>query len=254
MSSTGNTRVGADLDADPDQGTAVYLLDAQEEFEAADLLEVATLRYGWYEDSYGEDHCQAVLEVDVRLLPHYTDAVLEAVGSALRKVHAAGSIWISDVVAEPRRVTGDWRELRRQERLTGINNQATRMPLPQGHPKKYGLNFRDPSEVRVFEAFERAQRRLAEEATLLIAPNAVVFVAGKTREVDLLVTYRGRAGVVEVDGDAHRRGNRYAADQSRDGFLRDAGVLLVERVAAEDTEDPAGIDRFVQRFLDRLVR
>jgi very-short-patch-repair endonuclease len=75
--------------------------------------------------------------------------------------------------------------------------------------------------------------------------------AGKNREVDFLVTYRGRAGVVEVDGDTHR--NRYAADQSRDRFLRDAGINVVERIVAEDSNDPAALDLFVKRFLNRLI-
>jgi very-short-patch-repair endonuclease len=57
-----------------------------------------------------------------------------------------------------------------------------------------------------------------------------------TREVDFLVTYRSRVGVVEVDGDTHR--NRYAADQSRDRFLRDAGINLVERIVADTPTIP----------------
>lgn len=78
-----------------------------------------------------------------------------------------------------------------------------------------------------------------------------MFVAGKTRELDFLVTYRGRAGAIEVDGDTHR--NRYAADQSRDAMVRDSGVSMVDRIVAEDTNDPNEVERFVRRFLSRLV-
>jgi very-short-patch-repair endonuclease len=67
------------------------------------------------------------------------------------------------------------------------------------------------------------------------------------------VTDKGRAGVMEVDGDAHRKGNRYQADQSRDRLLVDAGFALVERIPAEDTNGRAELDLFVRRLLGRLV-
>lgn len=46
-------------------------------------------------------------------------------------------------------------------------------PLPASNPRKYGLNFRDGAQVRVFEALEREQQRLPSEDTLLIGANAV---------------------------------------------------------------------------------
>jgi hypothetical protein len=247
----------ADIDFDPgidayaDLGTAVFLLDACGDHETADLLEIASLTYDLWNGNFGQRQYQAKLAVEIALLYLYTEDVCARIETALNDVLRASTDSVVSVIPYPKKVQGDWRALRREGRLTGITNQATLMPLKPNHPRKYGLNFRDAAEVRVFEAFERLQASLPPEDTILVAPNPVAFVAGKAREVDCLVTYRGRAGVVEVDGDTHR--NRYAADQSRDRFLRDAGINLVERIVAEDTNDPTALDLFVRRFLNRLI-
>ena len=74
--------------------------------------------------------------------------------------------------------------------------------------------------------------------TLVLGMNTrLLLVNGSVVEVDNVVVRRGRMAVVEIDGDTHRRGNRYAADHSRDQLLRDAGVHL-ERVVAEDMSKP----------------
>jgi hypothetical protein len=240
-----------ELDLDSDQGSAVFVLDGQEQFEAADLLEFATMTYrpdGWTEGTYWYN---IYLAVEPTLLARYTPEVCEAIRNAVKLIHLPDPVGFSDCIPHPKRVLGDWRELRRQGRVTGINNQANGIPLPTSHPKKYGLNFRDSSELLVFEAFERAQKRLSEATSILVAPNAGVYMAGRVREVDFLVTYRGRAGVVEVDGSTHH--NRWAADQSRDRMLQDAGISVVERIVAEDTNNPDVLDKFVQCFLDRLL-
>ena len=241
----------SELDVDSDQGNAVFLLDAQEKFEAADLLEIASVTYDWIDENWGQDRYRVHLAVEMPLLPRYTEEVCEQIVDALQVLHTPNPVSFWGSAVYPKRVEGDWRELRRQGRLTGINNQGSRVPLPESHPKRHGLSFRDHAEVLVFEAFERAQRRLPEESTILLAPNAGILVSGKPREVDLLVTYRGRVGAVEVDGSTHHK--RWAADQSRDRQFLDAGVAIVERIVAEDTADPAELDRFVQRFLDRLL-
>jgi hypothetical protein len=240
-----------DLDVDSDQGNAVFLLDAQEHFEAADLLEIASVSYDWTDENWGQAQYQVYLAVEMPLLPRYTETVRKEIVDALELIHVPDPVGFSGCVAYPKRVEGDWRELRRQGRLTGINNQGTRVPLPDSHPKRHGLAFRDHAEVLVFEAFERAQKRLPEEATILLAPNAGILIGGKPREVDLLVTYRGRVGAIEVDGSTHHK--RWAADQSRDRLLLDAGIQVVERIVAEDTSDAAALDHFVQRVLDRLM-
>ena len=68
---------------------------------------------------------------------------------------------------------------------------------------------------------------------------------------DFLITYRGKAGVIEVDGPHHH--GRAAADQSRDRQLSDAGVQWIERIVVEDTTDTKNLDAFIEQFLSRLL-
>jgi len=242
----------AGLDADAFQGTTVFLLDARGEFEAANLLEIASLGLRREENEYNrEPYLVAELAVDVALFDSYTDDLKDRVRKALNDAVGAVGEQIGWMTIYPKPITGDWREARRQGRLTGLNNQATRFALPEGHPRKHGLNFRDSAEVRVFEALERLQASLPAEDTILIAPNAGVFVAGRTFEMDFIVTYRGRVGGIEVDGSSHVR--RYAADQSRHRMLRDAGLQLIEHIVAQDTNDPAELDSFLRQFILRLT-
>ncbi len=52
--------------------------------------------------------------------------------------------------------------------------------------------------------------------TLVLGMNTrLLLVNGSVVEVDNVVVRRGRMAVVEIDGDTHRWGNRYAADHSR---------------------------------------
>lgn len=75
--------------------------------------------------------------------------------------------------------------------------------------------------------------------------------AQRTFWPDFLVTHRGRAGVIEVDGPHHH--GRAAADQSRDRQLEDAGIVLVERIVVEDVTNETGLDLSIERFLSRLL-
>lgn len=153
----------------------------------------------------------------------------------------------------PRRVPSTWREGRIQARLSdvGPNNQAAYRSLPENPPSRHGLKFFNEAEAAVYDALVRAQQRLAPEATVGILPGAGVRVPGRTFWPDIVVTYRGRAAAIEIDGPHHR--NRAAADQSRDRQLMDAGMVLVERIVVEDTADPADLDLFVERLLARLM-
>ena len=87
--------------------------------------------------------------------------------------------------------------------------------------------------------------------TLGILPGAGLRTLQHTFWPDFIVTHRGRVGAIEVDGPQHR--NRAAADQSRDRQLEDAGVTFVERLPVEDLHDPDDLDRFIERFLARLL-
>ena len=111
---------------------------------------IATLTYSetdYPESAYGD------LAVDVSLFDAYTDEVCEDIKEALNVTLRTAPEYVCQVRSYPRPVTGTARA-RRQGRLTGINNQASKVPLPAGHPRKYGLNFRDPAEINLFEGLE----------------------------------------------------------------------------------------------------
>ena len=114
------------------------------------------------------------------------------------------------------------------------------------------LLFRTPEELLVYDELCRIQRELPRHENLTIAPVQAVRVPGHTWEVDLLVMYRGRVGVIEVDGGAHH--GRWAADRTRDRLLEDAGVAYVDRIPVEEARDPAEVRAFLDRFLFRLSR
>ena len=95
--------------------------------------------------------------------------------------------------------------------------------------------------------------RLAATAPgLSWAANAYMHVHGQRRELDVLVTYRGKVFGIEVDGPHHARQGRYVADRSRDLLFEDCGLLFVRRIAVEDTNAPDGVDAFLAACLDRL--
>jgi hypothetical protein len=248
------------LDADRDQGTAVFLLESEGEGEAADLLELSDMTYGeerwgfndeegeWW--SYKSPRLAVRIEVDPQLLKDYTNAIKASIAVALDKV--AGERRLEHPLFVPRRVEENWREARRQARLTGINNQGARRPLPENHPVKDGLKFRSWEEVAVYEALLRKQASLSETDTITILPNSAARVVQRTIEPDFIVIYGGRAGGIEVDGPHHN--GRAAADHTRSNLLRDGGVRLVERIVVEDTVDRLELDCFVGKFLDRLAR
>lgn len=95
--------------------------------------------------------------------------------------------------------------------------------------------------------------RLAADAPgLSWAANAYLNVHGHRRELDVLVTYRGRVFGIEVDGHHHALPGRYVADRSRDLLFEDCGLLFVRRIAADDTNAPDRVDAFLRVCLDRL--
>jgi very-short-patch-repair endonuclease len=102
--------------------------------------------------------------------------------------------------------------------------------------------------VNVYAGLKRAW---ADPGPFSVVPNTLIALPGHTWEVDFLIGYRGRVGVIEVDGPTHRR--KWASDRSRDRLLEDAGIAYIDRIAVEDTDDEAQVDQFVGRFVRRLA-
>ncbi|MFJ4579552.1 hypothetical protein [Streptomyces echinatus] len=150
------------------------------------------------------------------------------------------------------RIGPDWRE-RLQEMLNGERptNQARRTMPEKPQRIQDSLAFTNPGEQRVYQALKHLQEKeLPGEETISIFPLPNGRVLGHTWEPDLLVTYRGRAGVLEIDGPNHRA--RRAMDTSRDHLLRDAGIAYVDRIPVEVIDNAQELLTSLKRFLRRL--
>ncbi len=66
-----------------------------------------------------------------------------------------------------------------------------------------------------------------------------------TWEPDFLVIYKGRAGIIEVDGRTHVK--KWLSDGSRDCLFEDAGVAYVDHIDAADIGGPE-VDQFLRRL------
>ncbi len=118
---------------------------------------------------------------------------------------------------------------------------STVTPLPQ------------PGESEPERAVLAALASLAERMPGLgYVPNVIFHASGHRRELDVLVTYRGRAFVVETDGPHHARAGRYVADRSKDALIENAGVLFVRRIAVEDTRNPQEVEVLLRQCITRL--
>jgi very-short-patch-repair endonuclease len=86
---------------------------------------------------------------------------------------------------------------------------------------------------------------------LSYVPNALLRVARRTRELDVLVNFRGRSCGWEIDGPHHTRPVRYAADLSRTLLMEDAGLMFVRRIVVDETNDERLMER---RLRDGVLR
>lgn len=145
-----------------------------------------------------------------------------------------------------------WREQVR-EQLTGKRptNQGRRVRTSPPRYVEDRLAFTNAGELTVYRALKQIQEKdLPREDTIGIYPLAGGRVPGHTWEPDVLVTYKGRAGVLEVDGPHHN--GRKALDNTRDHLLRDAGIAFVDRVPVEALSNPTELTAVLRRFLRRL--
>lgn len=146
----------------------------------------------------------------------------------------------------------DWRDSLRQQLSGGKRptNHARRIRSEQPRHFEDWLNFTNEGELTVYRALKGIQGSMPTDETIGIFPLAGGRLPGKTWEPDVLVTYKGRAGVLEVDGPHHN--TRRAMDISRDHMWRDAGVAFVDRIPVEALSDKTELDASLRRFLKRL--
>ncbi|MEU4673922.1 hypothetical protein AB0F91_39705 [Amycolatopsis sp. NPDC023774] len=146
-----------------------------------------------------------------------------------------------------------WRD-QLQDQLTSTRRPTNQARRARAEPPRFSqdyLAFTNQGEQTVYRALRQIQEQdLPSDETIGIYPLAGGRVPGKTWEPDFLVTYRGRAGVLEVDGPHHNA--RRALDTTREHLLRDAGIAFVDRIMAEAVENSAELNAVLRRFLRRL--
>jgi hypothetical protein len=223
------------------QETAAVLLERNFP-DAARLLRAARMEYEHYQyDNWdgGTDIYRAQLIVDARNLHDYTEDVTDQIKWAIEEVVARyARKHVPYVFAVPQM------ERRR------ISNQAVtrdRTRLLERH----GMRFRSDAEVAMFDALVEKQAQLPKADSILITPLPSVWNGRDRWEPDFLITYRGRAGIIEVDDPTHHK--RYVADKSRDQILEECGIALTRRIAIEDAVDATQRREFIDRFLERLA-
>lgn len=238
---------------DAQLGTAIKLLHRRGQHDAVSLLlQAQDIRTSDENSWIGGCSYRLYLVVDVDLFDTYeaNNAVLEAIQECFSAVVRAEDEHVTSVELLPALVKGDWRKDIEATLRGKPSNQAKLVRRPDQFPVRDSMRFRDSAEVALYEALKLKQEALPATETILIVPNASVRVVGRTWEPDFLVTYKGRTGVIEVDGGTHRK--KYADDKSRDRLLEDAGILRVERLDVEDANNPMQVRTFVDRFLGRL--
>lgn len=236
---------------------ATELLASRGDTQAASLLvDVLGVRYAYVDRAISDGNdsiviVRAALLVEPQLVDGFTTDVLERIRDALTDASWSDQTAVKAVDVVPVAAEGDWRE--RVERTLGLgpSNQAAILPPRENVPRADRLSFASHAELRVYQALRERQAGLPANETILIAPNAGVRVRGSTISPDFLVTYRGRCGVIEVDGPGHR--GKWASDRSRDQLLEDGGVAYVLRVTVEETEEPDTLRALIDRLLGRLA-
>jgi len=108
------------------------------------------------------------------------------------------------------------------------------------------LRFRSESEVKIAQALD--------QVGVLFLPNCKARLGSaerrENREADFLVCFKGRWGILEVDGEPFHPASRTVEDHERDRLFRLQGISVVEHFDASDCfNNPKAV---VQKFLKIL--
>ncbi|MEH0402882.1 hypothetical protein ACFY7V_03585 [[Kitasatospora] papulosa] len=242
-------------------GAAATLLyqqgDAEAAIAATDVLMVDLVL--WSSGDYEPDGYRAYFTVEPHLVPQFTTQVVKRIEDGMQTVvPRRSSAYIESIVVGPviPAPSADWRQQLRTANGPTPTNQARSLRLEpaEQHPIEDDLHFTNKWEQRVYRVLKTKQAALPDNQTIGIIPLAGMKLLGSTRWPDFLITYKGRAGVIEVDGPHHAGVRRASADHSRTNLLYSAGVEWVDRIDVRDVETAAEVERFIDNFLARLAR
>uniref|UniRef100_A0A8D3WMJ6 DUF559 domain-containing protein n=2 Tax=Streptomyces TaxID=1883 RepID=A0A8D3WMJ6_STRFA len=232
--------------------------DTEAAITATDVLAVDMSL--WNSDEYEPDEYRMYFTVEPQLVDQFTDQVVARIVDGIHAVMPRRgcavrieSIEVCPVVPVP---SMDWRKQLRTANGPTPTNQARKVRLEprDQHPIQDDLHFTNEWEHGLYQVLKARQATLPDNETIGIMPLGKMRLLGSTREPDFLITYKGRAGVIEVDGPHHGKPGRASSDHSRDNLMIHAGVEWVSRLDVQDVGTKAEVEKFVDNFLARLVR
>lgn len=235
-------------------GLAAHLLLQRGEDKAARLLlDVIRLEVEVVDDRWDSDRLW--LEVASEHMEAFDDPIVDKIRDACCEIDQRRNYQISFAgVREALPDVGpDWQESLRRQLIGGARptNQARRVRSEPPRFVEDGLHFTNDGELAVYKLFKKIQASMPGDETIGIFPLASGRLPGKTWEPDVLVTYKKRVGVLEIDGPQHNA--RRAMDMSRDNLWLDTGVAYVDRITVEALANPRELEAFLRKFLKRLA-
>ncbi|MFD7946493.1 hypothetical protein [Streptomyces sp. NPDC059744] len=233
--------------------SATVLYQRGHEDIAALLAQSESYALDFQEEDWGKPWYEMIVDFDHPQLERFTNETEQRVLTVMQEVCEREEFSITKVRARAiLPVVGtDWR----QQLSTGggarPSNHARKVRLGPMHPQADGLHFTNEWELRVYTVLRERQLALPDNDTLGIIPLSAMKVREHVFEPDLLVTYRGCAGVIEVDGPHHK--GRSSDDKSRERLLRHAGVKYIDRIDVRDVSTKEEAEKFVTDFLRHLA-
>lgn len=205
------------------------------------------------ESEWNSDGDNVWIEVAPEHRAQFTDEVMDKIREVCEEVSDRrhyGISWVGVREILPD-VGPQWREQIIQQ-VSGKRptNQARRVRSEPPRFVEDYLSFTNQGELTVYRALKKVQEKLPSEHTIGIYPLAGGRMPGRTWEPDILVTYKGKVGILEVDGPSHN--GRRALDLTRDHVLYDTGIAFIDRVPVEALNDPEELTAALERFVRRL--
>ncbi|MET7738896.1 hypothetical protein [Streptomyces sp. NPDC005385] len=218
------------------------------------IADVSSAEVRLWNTEYDHEGYRIVLVVEPGLYPTYDEEALESIAVVMRDVMWGSSKSVDEIVARPSipRLGPDWRRQIKTADGPKPSNQGRKVQLEPGHPVEDQLRFTNEWELDVYRVLRERQAALPDTETIGIMPLGGMRVRGWTFEPDLLITYRGYAGVIEIDGPHHK--GHAGRDHSRDRLFMNAGVRYVDRLNVEEVSSRVEVEKFVDGFLARLTR
>jgi hypothetical protein len=236
-------------------GTSGLLAHHQGDKDTAELIaEVQSLDVRLWDTEFGVEDYKIVLVVEPHLYRRYGEAELGNIADAMRAVLTSSGKGIDIIDVRPtlpRQIGADWRKQLKDDDSTRPSNHASRIKFEPRHPSEDGLHFTNEWEWRVYRVLKERQAALPDNETIGILPlPAMKVLKSVPVEPDFLITYRGRVGIIEVDGPHHK--GRRSDDHSRERLLRNAGIKQIDRIDVRDVKKE-DVEKFVIDFLKHLA-